>query len=175
MIDDLMTLPVEQRAVALMQASIVSGEDEEYASSAAKKVKASELDFSNDLKGIIEVTTDNAVSNFHRDAKGFRCKTAYKDDKLVYFSIPDDTGWTAEIDGEKTEILDSGGMMLIKVPSGSHSVEFEYHTPWFRLGIIISVLSLILYAIYIWVMIIRNREGRDVLKKMLGNNAERRT
>ena len=75
-----------------------------------------------------------------------KCVTGYDKDTYVYFSVPNDEGWTATIDGEKTEIINSGGMMLIKVPAGNHNVEFKYFTPWLKIGTIIAVLCWIIFA-----------------------------
>ena len=91
-----------------------------------------------------------AVENFQRTSGGFVCESDYPDNELVYFSVPNDSGWKAFIDGEETAIINSGGMMLIRVPAGEHSIEFHYTTPGLSAGAAISLLSLgalVLFAI----------------------------
>ena len=91
-----------------------------------------------------------AVENFQRTSDGFVCESDYPDNELVYFSVPNDSGWKAFIDGKETAIINSGGMMLIRVPAGEHSIEFHYTTPGLSAGAAISLLSLgalVLFAI----------------------------
>lgn len=94
--------------------------------------------------------TGRAVKNFQRTSDGFVCESDYSDNELVYFSVPNDSGWKAFIDGKETAIINSGGMMLICVPAGKHSIEFHYTTPGLSAGAAISLLSLgalVLFAI----------------------------
>ena len=91
-----------------------------------------------------------AVENFQRTSGGFVCESDYPDNELVYFSVPNDSGWKAFIDGKETAIINSGGMMLIRVPAGEHSIKFHYTTPGLSAGAAISLLSLgalVLFAI----------------------------
>ena len=94
--------------------------------------------------------TGRAVKNFQRTSDGFVCESDYSDNELVYFSVPNDSGWKAFIDGKETAIINSGGMMLIRVPAGEHSIKFHYTTPGLSAGAAISLLSLgalVLFAI----------------------------
>ena len=94
--------------------------------------------------------TGRAVKNFQRTSDGFVCESDYSDNELVYFSVPNDSGWKAFIDGKETAIINSGGMMLICVPAGAHSIAFHYTTPGLSAGAAISLLSLgalILFAL----------------------------
>ena len=80
----------------------------------------------------------------------FVCESDYPDNELVYFSVPNDSGWKAFIDGKETAFINSGGMMMIRVPAGEHSIEFHYTTPGLSAGAAISLLSLgalVLFAI----------------------------
>ena len=92
--------------------------------------------------------TGRAVGNFQRTSDGFICESDYSDDKLVYFSVPNDSGWKAFIDGEETAIINSGGMMLIRIPAGTHSIEFHYTTPGLSAGAAISLLSLSAFVLF---------------------------
>ena len=87
-----------------------------------------------------------SIANFRRDARGFRCAADYDRDQLVFFSVPNDAGWTARLDGAETEIIDSCGMMAIRVPAGAHEIAFEYHTPGARTGLLISLAGWLLFC-----------------------------
>lgn len=151
--DDLMRLPVGQRATALMQAAVIDKSDESGLSGYASKTNDDKLIGREYINTLIANTVDNAVRDFRRDSTGFTCKTDYTDNRLVYFSVPNDDGWDATIDGEKATIIDSGGMMLLGVPAGNHTVSFKYHTPGFRIGIVLSIIfwgAFLIYALFIF-------------------------
>ena len=86
--------------------------------------------------------------NFERDNRGFRCVSDYTEPRAVYFSVPDEGGWTAKIDGEKQEILPSAGMMILRVPAGHHEIEFTYVTPGYPAGKIISLAAIAAFILY---------------------------
>jgi uncharacterized membrane protein YfhO len=89
-----------------------------------------------------------AVKNFERTSDGFTCESDYSDDELVYFVVPDDDGWSALIDGNETEIIDSGGMMMIRVPAGSHTISFRYKTPGLSVGAKVSLSSILAFVVF---------------------------
>lgn len=67
-------------------------------------------------------------------------------DGICYFSIPQDNGWSAYIDGEKTDTKTVGNAMLaVPVKSGQHKIELRYSPEGFKAGLVISVLSVILW------------------------------
>lgn len=121
--DELKQYPAEERAEKLLSSAVC------------------ERELSGNSAGI-------PVTDFSRDAHGFQCRFSSLNNELIYFSVPDDPGWTARIDGEKTEILNSGGMMLLFVPAGQHKIEFSYVTPGFVPGIWISILSWLVFIVW---------------------------
>ena len=140
--EELRSLPKEQRAFALMQAAIVGEDDFPELQDAAVHAEVDSLDYDTaDLDILIANTVANKVSDFHRDSHGFTCTSDYDRSRLLYFTVPWSSGWKATVDGAETEIIDSGGMMAMKVPEGEHQIVFTYHTPGFRAGILVSVIS----------------------------------
>lgn len=64
------------------------------------------------------------------NTSGFTCKSTGDGERLVYFSVPHDTGWRAYINGKEAEIFTvNGGMMGIVVPNGVAEIEFEFLPP----------------------------------------------
>ncbi len=98
------------------------------------------------IEEYVKRNTALAVKDFSRDNGGFRCRTDYDKDRVVYFAVPNDPGWTATVDGAETEIINAGGMMCVIVPSGSHAVEFSYATPGLKPGLAVTAVSLLLFA-----------------------------
>ncbi len=141
---ELSEIPVEYRAKALMQAAVV---DDAASSdiSFVKHINPADIDLDIDASTLIKKALNNSVKNFTKDGHGFRCTTDFDADKAVYFSVPYDKGWSATMDGEKLEITNSGGMILISVPEGNHTISFTYSTPGYKIGLLVSVISLIIY------------------------------
>ena len=140
--EELRALPKEQRALALMQAAIVGEEDFYKLNGAAARGDVNSLDHDEaNLDTLIANTVANKVSDFHRDSHGFTCTADYDRSRLLYFTVPWSSGWKVTVDGTETEIIDSGGMMALSVPEGEHQIVFTYHTPGFRAGILVSIIS----------------------------------
>ncbi len=160
---DIRKLAVNERGIALLRAAVVSDADEKLANGAGLK-RITDRDVKNlilcdkdysinaDLfqnKAIRDLTKQNSkhrVSNFQKDYHGFSCRTAYEEQKAVYFSICNDEGWDIRIDGEPTKPIDSAGMILLSVQAGEHRITAEYHTPGLTGGMVISAAAWLLFA-----------------------------
>lgn len=69
----------------------------------------------------------------------------------VFYSIPWDAGWTAYVDGVKTEIERVNiGFMAVLVGEGEHTVEFRYVSPGVITGAKVSGLAAAVFGAY-WV------------------------
>ena len=59
-------------------------------------------------------------------------------------------GWIAYIDGRKTDIMRTNiGFCGLVLEPGEHEISMIYSTPGIKIGIIITILSSITYAIWI--------------------------
>lgn len=69
--------------------------------------------------------------------------------KLLFFSIPYDKGWHITIDGEKKNLmLCNIGFMGIELDKGFHRIELKYELPYFKLGIILTIIGGFLFIIF---------------------------
>lgn len=72
--------------------------------------------------------------------------------KLLCLTIPYSKGWTAYVDGKKTEILRTNTMYSgIVLDKGNHLVELKYFTPGLKAGLLctgIGVISFVVLIIY---------------------------
>ena len=153
---NLLKLPKEKRAVAMMNAAVVDNGSVDKIDSAASKLDVKDIDY-NKVDKNIDRTVENRVRNFKRDNTGFSCTTNYGKEKLVWFSVPYDKGWDAALDGRKIDVINSGGMMAIKVPKGEHKAVFKYHTPWLKAGAIISGISFMIFIVLSLTILIKRR------------------
>jgi uncharacterized membrane protein YfhO len=67
------------------------------------------------------------------------------EDGLFYTSIPYEDGWTAVVDGEKTEITPVGNAMLaFPITKGEHTVSLYYYPKGFWIGFAASTICVML-------------------------------
>ena len=73
-----------------------------------------------------------------------------KDDKLMFFSVPFEKGWSAEVNGESADIEKSSiGFMAVRVKGGQlNEISFTYKTPGLGAGMIISAAAVAAFIIY---------------------------
>ena len=76
--------------------------------------------------------------------------TAGNKDELVFFSIPYEDGWSAQVNGEPAQIETVNiGFMAVRVPKGKTSeIVFTYSTPGVMPGIIVTISGAVLLMIY---------------------------
>jgi len=69
---------------------------------------------------------------------------------IALYQIPYDSGWSATVNGKEVKIENiDNGFMGIKINEGTNKIVFKYHTPGLKVGLIISIISLISSGIYI--------------------------
>jgi uncharacterized membrane protein YfhO len=86
-----------------------------------------------------------------RDNTGFTATFLSDRDRLVFFSVPWEAGWSAKVndipvDIEKVNI----GFMAVRVPAGESTIRFDYMTPGLIPGLILSIFAFITLAGYLF-------------------------
>lgn len=72
---------------------------------------------------------------------------------VLFMSIPFGSGWRATVDGESVKpiaMLDKA-FLALELPAGEHSISLSYETPNWQRGLIISALSLLILAAWIYI------------------------
>ena len=89
---------------------------------------------------------------------GFISNITSSGDTLAIYTIPYDKGFSATVNGKdaKIEMVDNG-FMAVKINEGDNKIVFKYFTPGLKIGSIVSILSLIMYFIY---MIVNNKKEK---------------
>lgn len=68
--------------------------------------------------------------------------------KWLYIAIPADKGWTATVNGQTvTPQTVIGGMLALPIQAGKNQIQLTYHVPGLRVGVIISLLSLLSFGL----------------------------
>ncbi len=73
-------------------------------------------------------------------------------DELVFFSIPYEDGWSAEVNGKAVDIEKVNiGFMAVKVPGGKTSeIVFRYKTPGLAAGALASGCAVVIFVVYMF-------------------------
>ena len=97
--------------------------------------------------------TQNRVSleNFRISSHGFTAEVHTDRPQIVFVSLPyEDNGWTAKINGEKTEFIRANvGFVAFKTKAGNNEIRFQYLNPATIPGIIISCVGVIVLIVYL--------------------------
>lgn len=121
----------------------------------------SEFDTISDAKELRE----NGIESFKTVKNGFTATTNYDEDKLVMFSVPYDSGWSAKINGQDAEFdVINGGFIGMRVPAGENLIEFSYISPGFWIGLITTGAGLLVLGIYIliWIKTRKQKPNRYI-------------
>ena len=105
----------------------------------------------------------NAISYFETNNDGFECRINIEDshDKLLFLSVPYDEGFTAYVNGQKTDIEKvNTGFCAVKVSSGENVIKFVYRTPGLYQGMIISAAALLILIVYILLFVLLAKRDR---------------
>lgn len=92
-----------------------------------------------------------ACSEFSHDNGGFSAKITSNTQRLVFFSVPWEGGWTAQVNGKDAEIEKVNvGFMAVKVPAGTTQIRFNYTTPGLKAGALVTLGGIVLFALYLF-------------------------
>ena len=79
-------------------------------------------------------------------------QTVTEGDRYLLIAVPYSEGWTAAVDGEKTEILHANdAFMAIRLSDGAHDIKLDYCTPHLKAGALITLVSAAGLAAYVTV------------------------
>lgn len=88
---------------------------------------------------------ESSCLGFEYDNIGFSATTANNtnQEKLVFFSVPFDSGWSASVNGKPAKIEEVNvGFMAVSVPENSESsIRFNYRAPGLLEGVVISICA----------------------------------
>lgn len=93
-----------------------------------------------------------ACDSFTIDNRGFTATADFDRERLVFFSVPYDKGWSAAVNGRPVDIEEVNvGFMAVRVPAGEVTIRFDYTTPGLIPGAVCSGVSLLLLGLFLLV------------------------
>lgn len=98
---------------------------------------------------------ESCCSDFSCSTSGFSAKIDLEKDNLVLFTVPFDKGFSAYVNGKKTDIeVVDNGLMAVFVPAGNNSIEFRYMTYGLIPGALISCTSVAVLIVFVFICLI---------------------
>lgn len=102
--------------------------------------------------GKVEKNTKNLKKEILTDVKmginEMQGRISLSQNKALLLSIPYSKGFTAYVDGEKTEIKKANTMyMALELPKGEHEIRLVYKTPYSFTGTLLSFLGILIFVV----------------------------
>lgn len=150
------------RSNLLMRALVLEDEDVEKYSSYLTELSE---DMLNDLH-YDSYTQDcadrraHSCSVFQMNNAGFHAEITLEKANLVFFSVPYDDGFTAYVNGEKTDILRvDEGLMAVLCPAGVNSIDFVYQAAGLSASRVVTAAAIPVWVVYVAYFVRRKRRS----------------
>lgn len=107
-----------------------------------QNLEHAEANLWSDCAGITFTSLESNRYNYKTNGKenpGFLC-----------FSIPYSKDWSAQLDGNPVPVLRANTMFMgVELPPGQHEVIISYETPYFKMGVTLAFISLVIIIVRI--------------------------
>lgn len=118
-----------------------------YSKSGTVSMYVSKLNMEN-FQAAYDLWSRNGMDVTEYDDGYIAGTVSLQEDMTLFTSIPYDEGWTVYVDGKKTDADKIGNAFIgVKLSAGEHEIEMKYFPPGLKSGLLISVLSWILFFV----------------------------
>ena len=102
----------------------------------------------------------HSCSVFQMNNAGFHAEITLEKQNLVFFSVPYDDGFTAHVNGEKTDILQvDEGLMAVLCPAGASSIDFVYQAAGLSASRVVTAVAIPVWVVYVACFVRRKRRS----------------
>ena len=102
----------------------------------------------------------HSCSVFQMNNAGFHAEITLEKPNFVFFSVPYDDGFTAYVNGEKTDILRvDEGLMAVLCPAGTSSIDFVYQAAGLSASRVVTAVAIPVWVVYVAYFVRRKRRG----------------
>ena len=102
----------------------------------------------------------HSCSVFQMNNAGFHAEITLEKQNLVFFSVPYDDGFTAYVNGEKTDILQvDEGLMAVLCPAGASSIDFVYQAAGLSASRVVTAVAIPVWVVYVAYFVRRKRRS----------------
>lgn len=149
--DEFRGVPEADRHKVLMRALVLTDEQAQRYGTMLDHLVIS-LDMPMDYTDFLDDVAnrrDMSCTGFIKDNRGFTAHSNFDKDRLVFFSVPQDNGWKATVNGAPAELETVDiGFMAVEVPAGECVIRFDYMTPGLPLGGIVTGAAVLILLVY---------------------------
>ena len=163
--EDWLRLDEKDRAGFMLRAMVV--DDTESVSDYLEILNADEIHALSDEEFSAECDkrAENSAYSFKTDGDRCTAEITLEQPELVFFSVAYDDGFTAYVDGNKTEVIKANiGFMAVPVSEGTHTVELVYNSSARDIGFAATVTGVLGLAVYCFVFRFRKANGKVAQK-----------
>ena len=161
---DFETYSVEDRRKILMNAVVLDHTDHNLHRLSEKEIKEIIKSGNSEYVSAAESLQKNAfqITSFHED--DISGEITVSETRKLIFSIPAADGWHLLIDGKevKTDKADLG-LLSTTIQKGSHTIRMYYRMPLLKAGMIVSMISIVILVISIWLTMKKHKKAEDTL------------
>ncbi|MBE6732165.1 MAG: hypothetical protein E7564_10800 [Ruminococcaceae bacterium] len=165
---DFETISEAKHELAMLRGVVIEDEDEEFFSEFMTTFNPHTVRLDEDTyeKDCIQ-RAKMSCTDFEYTQTGFTATFSSEKTRVVFFSVPYESGWTATINGESADIYKVNvGFMGVIVPRGTDiKITFTYSTPGLVSGILVSLLSIMVIGIYLLMFKLKEKPVKKALKK----------
>ncbi len=102
----------------------------------------------------------HSCSVFQMNNAGFHSEITLEKPNLVFFSVPYDDGFTAYVNGEKTDILRvDEGLMAVLCQPGASSIDFVYQAAGLSASRVVTAVAIPVWVVYVAYFVRRKRRS----------------
>lgn len=154
------SVPQEERHLVLLKALVLSQQEAEKTGCLQELPEEmlqdrTEMAFVQD----VEQHKQEIATSTTKTQQGYESAITLAQEKMVFYSIPWDAGWSVRLDDAPVEIVQvSGGFMAVKVPAGTHTLTFTYRAQGASIGVCISAVSIV--AVVVWFVMDKKQKER---------------
>lgn len=147
----------DSRHALLCRYLVVPNDEAEYYSQFMTQVKYgdmvnSQLDEESYYQSCLDRLAGDYCDTFETSSKGATATINMDKKNLVFFSIPHDSGWSAYVNGKKSDVHKvCYGFIAVECPEGECDIELKYDMPGLKLGVVATIVSLLVFAGYIFI------------------------
>lgn len=147
---DFLKIPKELRAVAMLKCLIVPEKHEKKVARVLKKyeyLSAEKLSVEQ-KDACVKERMINGITSLKKDPDGFTAELNAREDGYVLFTVPHDDGFSAQVDGEPVEILETNGMMAVPVEKGKNRICFTWQNYDLMIGAACTFSGILIWGFY---------------------------
>lgn len=157
---EMMALPPEKRRLMMFYNVTLNDEDLNKLSHAPAKTDSSMYRIDTLLQQVKHLNAPGVnITEFKPDR--IKLSTESQGTAIFCSSIPDHYGWKVKVDGQDVpKLIVNGGLIGCELPPGKHTVELNYVPVKLKAGIIVSLVSLGLLLIALFLITRRTKKNK---------------